>query len=69
MKNNLGCYVISLLLEYYDTSTSLLTDSKEEQIILMIDLTLVGGTRSRKLFLNWATIKSFYRSSTFFVKT
>lgn len=34
---NLSCHLISLGAEDYDTSTNLLTDSEEEQVVLMAD--------------------------------
>lgn len=47
----MSCPIISLVIGEYDNSTSLLTDSKEEQIILLIDLAPVRGTQSWTTYL------------------
>lgn len=48
VKNNMGCYVISLRPGGYYTSASLLTDSDKEQIVFMADATSPIGTRLGK---------------------
>lgn len=48
---SLSWHIISHIRDDNDTSTSFLTDLKEEQIILMTDETLANGTRSRKSYL------------------
>lgn len=41
---SLNCYVTSLIGDDNDTSTSLLTDSEEQQIVLMVNQALTEGT-------------------------
>lgn len=42
----MDCHIISLVADDYDTPTSLLTDSDEEQIVFVIDTTPPDGTQS-----------------------
>lgn len=44
--------LISLVTEDYNTSTSLLTDSEEEQIIIMADQITVGDTSQENCISN-----------------
>lgn len=44
--------LISLVTEDYNTSTSLLTDSEEEQIIIMADQIIVGDTSQENCISN-----------------
>lgn len=46
--NNMGCHIISLGLDGYDSFSSLLTDSDKEQIAFMADITSCAGTKLGK---------------------
>lgn len=48
LRKNLDCNVVSLVIDSYDASTSLLTNSDEEHIVFMADTTSSAGTQSGK---------------------
>lgn len=61
---NLGCHIISLSIEEYNILTSLLTDSKEEQIFLM-QIQLQWEARSQEKYISnnmiWLAQPSYHQ--------
>lgn len=52
IKKEMDCHIIFLLADDYDTSTSLLTESEQEQIVLMEESTLVKVLSQKNRILN-----------------